>query len=80
MLLYPGRKIGQMVLMHVAVQKSKEREVAAILDNTYFGPVYPGAPPFKNPEVDLSVIGVRRVRVIPKPAWRPTKPPREKKR
>jgi len=81
MLLYPGRRIGQMVLMHVAVQKSKESEVAAILDNTYFGPVYPEAPLFKNPEVDLSNIGIPSVRVIPKPTCLPNpKPPKKKKR
>lgn len=72
MLLYPGRRIGQMVLMHVAVPESKESEVAALLDNTYFGPVYPEAPPFKNPQIDLSNIGIKRVRIIPPPEWTST--------
>jgi dCTP deaminase len=63
-LLYPGRKIGQMVLMHVAILKGKEKKTAALLDTTYFGPVYPEAPPFRNPEVDLFRINVPTVMVL----------------
>jgi dCTP deaminase len=67
-LLDPGRKIGQMVLMHVATPKGKGTS-SSLLDTTYFGPVYPEAPPFKNPQDDLSKIGIRPVRVISGPTW-----------
>jgi dCTP deaminase len=74
-LLYPGRKIGQMVLMHVAILKGKEKKTASLLDATYFGPVYPEAPPFKNPQEDLFKIGVPSVMVMggPKPKPNPNK-------
>lgn len=68
-LLYPGRKIGQMVLMHVAILPGNEKKTADLLDTTYFGPVYPEAPPFQNPENDLAMLGINRVRVVPKPKW-----------
>jgi dCTP deaminase len=66
-LLYPGRKIGQMVLMHVAILKGKEKKMASLLDSTYFGPVFPEAPPFKNPQDDLFMIGVSQVTVMAGP-------------
>jgi len=68
-LLYPGRKIGQMVLMHVAIPKARVKETASMLDTTYFGPVYPEAPLFKNPEADLAVLGINRIRIVPKTDW-----------
>lgn len=74
-LLYPGRKIGQMVLMHVAILPGKEEKTATALDTTYFGPVYPEAPPFKNPEEDLLNIGVSPAMVICGRQPRPPKPP-----
>src|SRR5260370_13914620 len=55
-LLYPGRKIGQMVLMHVDLKSTRKSHEQPLLDKTYFGPVYPEAPPFKNPETDLRAI------------------------
>ena len=70
-LMYPGRKIGQMILMHVAIPKGREEETASVLDTTYFGPVHPEAPPFKNPEADLAVLGINRVKIVPKPDWTP---------
>jgi hypothetical protein len=42
-----------------------------LLDTTYFGPIYPEAPPFKNPQDDLLKIGVRPVKTIPPPQWIP---------
>ncbi len=68
-LLYPGRRIGQLVLMHVAIEKGRDTDTSNRLDRTYFGPVFPEAPPFRNPETDLGAIGVRRVRVMGKPTW-----------
>jgi dCTP deaminase len=68
-LLYPGRLICQLVLMHIAKDKgahgSKRRGVRseedAKPDASYFGPVYPEAPKFKNPQDDLLKIGVTSV-------------------
>src|SRR5882724_4160756 len=74
-LLYPGRRIGQLVLMHVAIEKGGVKKKAALLDKTYFGPVYPEAPPFKNPEADLGSIGVGSVRLTTKSEWRDAKRP-----
>jgi dCTP deaminase len=72
-LLYPGRRIGQMVLMHVAIPRAKEDLYAkALLDDTYFGPIYPEAPPFKDPEIDLQKIGITNVRVVIEPDWTET--------
>lgn len=55
-LLYPGRPICQLVLMHVS-----GLDIGGKPDTNYFGPVYPEAPKFKNPEEDLQRIGVRGV-------------------
>src|SRR5260370_161302 len=68
-LLYPGRPIGQLILLHVATDPQKTE-----LKGTYFGPVYPEAPEFDNPEDDLAGIGVtdaavlrrQRVRGVPR--------------
>jgi dCTP deaminase len=67
-LLYPGRTICQLVLMHIASttesaepETAKEANDSTKLDQNYFGPVYPEAPKFKNPEDDLLRIGVTRV-------------------
>jgi dCTP deaminase len=61
-LLYPGRPIGQLILLHVGRVLEPNRRI----DSTYFGPVHPEAPPFRNPEEDLRKIGVRRTAVIRK--------------
>ncbi len=61
-LLYPGRPIGQLVLLHV----DRVHDLGAKIKSTYFGPVYPEAPPFQNPEKDLFKIGVRLTSVLRK--------------
>lgn len=69
-LLYPGRRICQLVLMDVTRDDEKERsdpkKLAARQTRaaTYFGPVYPEGPKFKNPEDDLLRIGVARVSTL----------------
>lgn len=58
-LLYPGRLIGQLILMDV------ERELgAAKLSSTYFGPVYPELPALNSPQKDLGKIGVHRISIL----------------
>ena len=58
-LLYPGRLIGQLILMDV------ERELGeGKLGSTYFGPVYPEGPAFDSPQKDLGKIGVHRVSIL----------------
>jgi len=85
-LLYPGRLICQLVLMQLApTQKTADSEgpdhtednTNSKLDKNYFGPVYPEAPKFKDPQDDLLRIGVtgisgfRRIRLHPtKKGWR----------
>ena len=61
-LLYPGRPIAQLVLLHVA----RDYDANAKIKSTYFGPTYPEAPRFENPETDLRRIGVTRTAVIRK--------------
>jgi dCTP deaminase len=61
-LLYPGRPIGQLIMLHVARILDPNRKI----NSTYFGPIHPEAPPFRNPEDDLRKIGVRRSAVIRK--------------
>jgi len=69
-LLYPGRLICQLVLMHVTpgqgTRPSTARirrgtDVAAGCDKSYFGPVYPEGPKFQNPQDDLLRIGIAQV-------------------
>ena len=70
-LLYPGRSICQLVLMCLARQEKDvgvegtgaSQEVSDIEAN-YFGPVYPEAPKFRNPEDDLKEIGMKRVKCL----------------
>jgi dCTP deaminase len=55
-LLYPGRSMCQLVLMHVSGDNGGGKP-----DPNYFGPVYPEAPKFKNPDEDLRKLGVTKV-------------------
>ena len=66
-LLYPGRLICQLVLMRIAPEENmngpsldKTGHKSVKPDPNYFGPVYPEAPKFQNPEDDLLDIGVTR--------------------
>ncbi len=59
-LLYPGRPIGQLILLHV----NRRHDPQAKIKSSYFGPVHPEAPPFKNPEEDLRKIGIEETAVI----------------
>ena len=63
-LLYPGRAIAQLVLLRVLKAKPRRK-----LESTYFGPIYPEAPKFRDPKEDLKEIGISKVWVIegPKP-------------
>jgi dCTP deaminase len=72
-LLYPGRTICQLVLMSLkdepkstkgvtGERKHKDDEPEA----NYFGPVYPEAPKFRNPEDDLLKLGIERVSSLKK--------------
>ena len=86
-LLYPGRPICQLVMMrHAASAKSVEAESTAVpqedvdVEGNYFGPVYPEAPKFANPEDDLLKIGIKHVTCIEqfdlhwtKRGWKKTK-------
>jgi dCTP deaminase len=66
-LLYPGRPICQLVLMRHApydeAKSASNKTTPAKPDGSenYFGPVYPEAPKFRNPEDDLLRIGIKRV-------------------
>lgn len=67
-LLYPGRPIGQLVLMRIYNPTRAEK-----LGRTYFGPIYPEAPKFNDPQDDLAAIGVSETWVIapPEPVKQP---------
>lgn len=54
-LLYPGRPICQLVLMRIALPA---QDASIKPDKNYFGPVYPEAPKFADPQDDLLDIGV----------------------
>jgi dCTP deaminase len=54
LVVYPGRLIGQLILMEI----SGKRPVEPLLSGSYLAPIYPEAPAFKNPEEDLKAIGV----------------------
>ncbi|HXI42866.1 MAG TPA: dCTP deaminase [Bryobacteraceae bacterium] len=61
-LLYPGRPIGQLVLLKAARRHKK----SAKLKGSYFGPVAPEPPIFRNPEDELFDLGAEFVSVIRK--------------
>jgi dCTP deaminase len=52
--VYPGMQIGQLILM-----ETPGAEVPASIKSSYFGPIYPEPPHFKNVLADLESIGVR---------------------
>jgi dCTP deaminase len=56
LLLYPGRLIGQLILLELG--KSSGEKQRSGLSGTYLAPVYPEAPVFHSPEEDLKKIGV----------------------
>lgn len=54
LLLYPGRFIGQLILLEL----EEKVEIKRKLSGSYLGPVYPEPPVFNDPEEDLAMIGV----------------------
>ena len=72
-LLYPGRPICQLVLLRLAppmeksnaLDKRNAKETAEAGTN-YFGPVYPEAPKFRDPQDDLLGIGIKRISTLRK--------------
>ena len=53
LLLYPGRLIGQLILMEVKDAKEPTHQ-----SGNYVGPVFPEPPKFRDPWADLADIGV----------------------
>ena len=69
-LLYPGRPIGQLVLIQNTNERRRRKQASeqlSALNKTYFGPVFPEPPAFQDPKRDLRAIGVNKVLVIPNP-------------
>lgn len=56
LILYPGRLIGQLVLLEHSSQSPQVSE--SPLSGTYLAPVYPEAPSFRDPYEELREIGV----------------------
>lgn len=56
LILYPGRLIGQLILLEHAGEKQRAKETT--LSGSYLAPVYPEAPVFRHPYADLAEIGV----------------------
>jgi dCTP deaminase len=54
LILYPGRKIAQLILMEL----SGEANVPKQLSGTYIAPVHPEPPMFEDPKEELGRIGV----------------------
>lgn len=59
-LLYPGRLIGQLILLDV----SRHPTELPKLSHKYFGPVYPEGPKFVSPADDLLKIGVHPTTIL----------------
>lgn len=57
LLLYPGRQIGQLVLMYVDKAKIPDK-----LSGTYVGAVYPEPAAFKGLKAELGVVGAKTIR------------------
>src|ERR1035437_4158302 len=70
LLLYPGRFIGQLILLKLS--PLEEPEKPRKLAGTYLGHVYPETPKFNDPEEDLRRIGVPQSEFKDpgKPWWR----------
>jgi dCTP deaminase len=90
-LLYPGRPICQLILMHIAhlaenldgLDRTRDARIKS--GKSYFGPVYPEAPKFKDPQEDLlrmgvtSVSGFKRNRLdATRKGWEEQKPKRQR--
>jgi dCTP deaminase len=58
LVVYPGRLIGQLILMHISGDKPPEPK----LSGTYLAPVFPEAPSFQDPADDLKAIGIDHVK------------------
>jgi len=67
--LYPGRPIGQLILLKTA----RRRKRSAKLKGSYFGPVAPEPPTFRNPQDELFDLGAETVSVIQKVQVRRTR-------
>jgi dCTP deaminase len=69
-LLYPGRPICQLILMHIAPDdegKPSAQNIGTAVarpGKQYFGPVYPEGPKFNDPQEDLFKIGVTCVSTL----------------
>jgi|ERR1017187_7882235 dCTP deaminase len=63
LIVYPGRLIGQLILMELTGAEQKEPN----LSGTYLAPIYPEAPLFKDPAEDLRLIGIDDVQTPFKP-------------
>jgi dCTP deaminase len=69
-LLYPGRPICQLILLQLAKEKRSSKKGGKGPakppgpDPSYFGPVYPEAPKFDDPQDDLLKIGVKEASYI----------------
>jgi dCTP deaminase len=55
-LLYPGRAIGQLILMEVKGADPEEK-----MGGTYLGPVFPETPKFKDPKEELASLGIENI-------------------
>jgi dCTP deaminase len=57
LVVYPGRLIGQLILMHISGEQPCEPKLCG----TYLAPIYPEAPIFQDPADDLRAIGVEDI-------------------
>jgi dCTP deaminase len=58
-LLYPGRPIGQLVLLKTGPRKREDK-----IQSKYFGPVYPEHPKFRDPCAELADLGFSEAYVL----------------
>src|ERR1035441_5897470 len=68
LIVYPGRLIGQLILMELSQAVIEESK----LSGTYLAPVFPEAPTFKDPSDDLRQIGVTKISYPEKPPRHPS--------
>jgi hypothetical protein len=68
LIVYPGRLIGQLILMELSRKVIEESR----LSGTYLAPVFPEAPTFKDPKDDLLQIGVTTISYPEKPPRHPS--------
>lgn len=68
LLLYPGRLVAQLILFDTPDARPPAKQ-----SGPYMGPIYPEAPKFKDPEQELTLLGVDKIDNPSRPVQGPSR-------